>query len=139
MKIVKEYPPNIKYIEKAFKLHYGIIFAYGDTLYNPDDGKINKPLLEHEKVHSKQQGDNPDKWWGRYLVDIDFRASQEIEAYQRQYRVGKNEIKDREKLNLFAMGLARDLSSEMYGNIMNFNEALQVIKSNKNFKFKINV
>ena len=70
--ISNEYPPNYEEIKKAFNLVKGVVFTYGNTIYNPDNIKINKLLLEHEKVHIRQQGTNPEEWWKRYLIDKDF-------------------------------------------------------------------
>ena len=136
MKISKEYPPNYKIISETFKLHKGIIFTYGDTIYNPDNGNIDKPLMEHEKIHLKQQGNEVDKWWIRYLADSDFRLSQELEAYQRQYRVAK-EILSKGKLFNLLRFISNDLSGEMYGNIISFQEAMEAIKSNNKLSFNI--
>lgn len=137
MKIKKEYPPNYEEIKKAFKLHEGIIFTYGDTIYNPDDRYIDKPLEKHEEVHYKQQGDNPKEWWQRYLVDVYFRLSQEVRAYQIQYRTAKSINKDREKLNKYAHLLALDLSGVMYGKIISYQDAIIAIKSKQTFIFKV--
>ena len=128
MKIVKDYPPNYDIIAKTFNLHKGIIFTYGDKIYNPDNGNIDKPLLEHEKTHTKQQGNDIDGWWDKYLTSQEFRLSQELEAYQRQYRVAKNFYKNRNDVFNLLKKTAMDLSSDMYGNIIGFSEAMGLIK-----------
>ncbi len=137
VKIKNEYPPNIEDIKKHFTLHKDIVFAYGDTLYNPDNATIDKPMLRHEKTHCKQQGDNPKEWWDRYLVDVDFRLSQEVEAFQWQYRVAKSEIKDRESLNRYLNCLAKNLSSKLYGDLITFSEAMEAIKAKEIYKFNV--
>lgn len=128
MDIIIDYPPNYEQIKKVFKLHKGIMFAYGNKIYNPDNGGVDKPLLEHEKIHLKQQGNNPKKWWDRYLTDNDFRLSQELEAYKRQYRVAKNFYKSRDNVFTLLKNIARDLSGDMYGNIIDFSNAMKLIK-----------
>ena len=127
MKIVCEFPPNYKLLAKNFKLHSGVIFTYGDTLYNPDGGDIPNHLEKHEETHKKQQGDKIEEWWNKYIDDKDFRLSQELEAYQRQYRVAKNEMSRNELFNLLRK-IATDLSSELYGDLISFNEAMNLIK-----------
>ena len=128
MKIVQEQPPIRIEADKVFRLPPGAIFTYGDVIYNPSGNPIDLPLYKHEEVHSKQQGDTPDIWWVRYLNDNAFRISQEIPAYQAQYKEAKKYIKDRNQLASFAMALAKDLSSAMYGNAIDFQTALKKIR-----------
>ena len=121
--IREEYPPNYEDIKKFFKIENdkGVIFTYGDTLYNPHKLELQEHLLIHEKVHSNQQL-KPKEWWNRYFIDRDFRLEQELEAYIAQFafikRIATNKIV-KEALRR----LASDLSSEMYGNIISFQEA----------------
>lgn len=137
MKILIEKPPNYNRIKTFFVLKRGTIFTYGDTIYNPDGGTIDEPLMVHEEAHSRQQGDKPRDWWNRYFVDSDFRASQEVEAYQMQYREGKKLIKDRNRLFRWLCVLAEELSSPLYGSIMSKNQAIEAIKSEKLYRFKV--
>lgn len=127
MNIKIEYPPNIKDLEKAFTLTNRIVFTYGDTIYNPNNGYLEEAIIKHEEVHSKQQGDNPQEWWDKYLKDVDFRLEQELEAYKVQYKTIQLTLKDKGRLFQYAMGLARDLSSGMYGNIIATDVALNKI------------
>lgn len=129
-------PPNIEEIKKFIPIDATTVFAYGDTIYNPSGGPIDKPLLEHEKVHIKQQ-ENPKEWWFRYLRDLNFRLSQEVEAFQRQYRVAKTITKDRNQLFTYSNLLARNLSSKLYGELITYTEALNAIRSKKTYKFKV--
>lgn len=139
MKIVKEYPPNYDEIAKKFTLHKGIVFTYGNILYNPDWGYIDEALIKHEETHMRQQAEiGVEKWWELYLLFADFRCSQEVEAYQNQYREIKKTVKDRNKLDKALRWLAMQLSHEMYGNVMTFQEARLAIKSEKLMKFDVN-
>jgi hypothetical protein len=138
MKIINQYPPNFEIINQAFKLHKGIVFTYGDIIYNPDNGPIDEPLMNHEKTHSQQQAEyGVEKWWDRYLADPAFRASQEIPAYQNQYKLACKLIKDKNRLFNYTSALAKDLSGEMYGKLMTFDQALEAIKNPVLYKFKI--
>lgn len=128
MKIKHKYPPNIEKIRAVFPLHRGIIFTYGDTLYNPDRGTIDEALIKHEETHTRQQGDDPDKWWERYFVDVEFRAEQELEAYQNQYKYAVDNY-SRPQRRLLLKQISKDLSSAMYGNIMTKEKARDLIKS----------
>lgn len=131
MKIVKAVPPNYFDICKVFNI-FGknrIVFTYGDTIYAPNKGgAISDNVKVHEKTHQKQQGDDPKGWWDRYLVDTQFRLDQELEAYRKQYRffISKNHnINDQFR---FLDIIAGDLSGEMYGNIISFEEARELLK-----------
>lgn len=138
MKIVQDYPPNIEAIKKRFDVPYEACFTYGDTLYNPHGGAIDEALMKHEETHMRQQKKiGVEKWWEFYLGSRDFRLSQEIEAYQNQYREQKKYYKDRNKLNRYLQRLAQDLSSEMYGKIMTLSEARKVIRSDITMKFDL--
>lgn len=128
MKIVQNFPPNIEAIKSKFNLHKGVIFTYGDTIYNPDNGDIDEPLLTHEQTHFVQQGTDPKFWWEMYLNDPEFRYRQELEAYRHQYRKFCQLRKDRNERNRFLTRIAQDLSSEIYGNLCTFNEAMREIK-----------
>lgn len=134
MKIVIENPPNIELIKQRFNLIKGLVFTYGDTIYNPDDGFIDAPLLFHEATHSVQQGEQPEKWWHRYLIDDDFRFVQELEAYQNQYKKYCELFKDRNAQARFLDRIATDLSSEIYGSFCTKRDAIRCIKNNTKFK-----
>jgi hypothetical protein len=137
MKISYSYPPNIKEIKTAFgQIGENVIFTYGDTIYNPNKKYLDVPLLCHEAVHSEQQGVNPGRWWRLYLKNPYFRLSQEVPAYQIQFREAKRFSKDIEALNKYATALAEALSGPMYGGIMTFGEALLAIKRKRLYTFK---
>lgn len=134
MKVAYDYPPNIDAIRAEFDLPTGVIFTYGETLYNPDHGVIPPDLMAHEETHQRQQGDDPAGWWKRYLEDVEFRISQEVEAYQNQYnhykmnRCMKNGKLKVNRLRQFAYQLATYLSSPIYGEVITRQEALEKIK-----------
>lgn len=131
MKIIKDFPPNIAEIRKVFNLKDPyIIFAYGDVIYAPAGQKIEDHFIKHEQVHQKQQGEDIEGWWNKYLKDTRFRLSQEIEAYQVQYQY-LNKIASRPVRRNWLKVLAKDLSGEMYGNIISFQEAKQLIQNEK--------
>jgi hypothetical protein len=123
MKIINENPPNIEAIQTKFKLHKGVIFTYGDIIYNPDKGEIDEFILCHEQKHCEQQGDKPNEWWNKYLIDPEFRIKQETEAYGEQYKFIKDKIKEKKIVNIMLERLAGTLCGEIYGNVLTFNEA----------------
>lgn len=129
MKISISNPPNIEEIQKAFNLTgRDIIFTYGDTIYNPGGGYVDPPLETHEGTHSRQQGGDPQEWWGRYLVDVDLRLSQEVEAYKAQYKHYKNTGHTKKQCSSFLDTLAKSLSGPIYGNCVNFKTARKLIR-----------
>ena len=132
MKILQANPSNLHKILKAgLKPSNKTIFTYGDTIYNPSGEDIGPLLMKHEETHSRQQGNDPEEWWAKYLESTDFRLEQELEAYQSQYRAAKSIVRDRNKLFNFLKALATDLSGEMYGNVLTFQDAITKIKNAK--------
>lgn len=136
MKIVKAYPPNIDQIRARFKINNRVVFSYGDILYNPGGGHVDDSLMEHEKTHSEQQGDDVEGWWQEYIENKDFRFGQEVLAYQKQYqwfkenRCQKPNGKIRhERLRKLLVRIAKDLSGEIYGFGITYEEAKKVIKN----------
>ena len=131
MKIYKddrnEFPLLDKVVERfelTLKDLENVIFTYGDTLYSDRD--LSLGLQAHELTHVFQQLKMGVKeWWEKYLSDDEFRLSQELEAYQRQYQVLKEKNVVTAKMD--ATRTAGDLSSKMYGGIIEFEEARMLI------------
>ncbi len=110
------------------------VVTYGDTIYNPGQIRIPPHLEKHEETHSKQQGKNPDAWWSRYIADPYFRIDQEAEAYARQYDFICKGAKDRNYRTRLMPELARTLSGPLYGNIIDTNAAVKLIKDKSKTK-----
>lgn len=127
MKIVNDFPPNIAAIAKKFPIHgFNPVFTYGDTLYNPSGGPISDDLMAHEQTHERQQqAIGVEQWWAMYLEDETFRLTQETEAYRAQYKAVQD--KPRNWRRLFLQAIARDLSSKLYGSIINTKQAKELI------------
>lgn len=134
MEILVENPPNYKLLKEALPLVKENLFCYGDTIYNPHNNYVDPIVEKHEAVHSRQQGNNPEEWWQRYIVDSAFRFTQEAEAYQDQYKNLRKITKDRNKLFRWLHQLAIDLSSPVYGSVCSYQEAIKVIKGKDKFK-----
>ena len=133
MDVIIAQPPNLKDIQKAFPAivgKKGIVYTYGNLIFNPDGGEIDEPLQFHEATHSLQQdGLGVERWWHCYLTDPGFRLQQEIEAYQNQYRRYCELVKDRNRRAVFLNRIAVDLSSSQYGNIIDLHSARQRISN----------
>lgn len=129
MKILNEYPPFWQDILDAGMSPANTILAtYGDTIYNPSASDIPEHLMMHEKVHSLSQGDDPQKWWNRYLTDPYFRIDEEVEAYREQYKFICKSVKDRNRRAQILSQLATSLASPMYGSIITHQGAAQFIQ-----------
>jgi hypothetical protein len=131
MKISKLYPPHWDFIGRMFPeaKEYKAIFAFGDTIYNPFGAEITPDLEVHEEVHSKQQGDNPFDWWYRYATSKDFRLSQELDAYAKQYRFVIDTLGSSKLTDWLLDKCAESLSSELYGLNINYGEARSKIRN----------
>jgi hypothetical protein len=125
--LAHSYPPNIGEIKKVFPIYPGVVYTYGDTLHAPDGGLVSLDLAAHEEVHSKQQV-NPEEWWSKYLVDPEFRTSQEVEAYRAQYQFYCKHFKDRNQRARFLHKIACDFSSKLYGGCITYQQAIIEIK-----------
>lgn len=138
MKIVNDNPPNIDDIKALFVIPDSACFTYGNTLYVPNGAHIDDALFAHEETHERQQAIlTPEKWWKFYLLSPEFRISQEVEAYQNQYRVMKERIHNREELNRALLHLAKALAGPMYGNSISVTEATAAIRSRKRIIFDL--
>ena len=129
MSVVKNYPPNFTIISRTFNIRgKAVVFTYGQTIYNPQGGAIADHLEVHESVHGRQQGDDPKSWWDRYLREPKFRLEQEVEAYAYQYAFVKHqEWGDKTEQN-FLQAIASDLSSPIYGKVVTYQDAEDMIK-----------
>lgn len=133
MRIVYELPPARVYkaCVKQFGVSFddGVVWTYGDTIhtkYPINDGS----LIEHECTHIKQQKKiGVIEWWDKYLEDEEFRFTQELEAYQAQWKWIKKNVKGRNDQFKMLTKIARDLSGTMYGNLITYQEALTKIKN----------
>ncbi len=118
----KEFPLLERYRE-VFDITDRTIFAYDDVIYC--DGKLPPDLIIHEKVHHEQQKRiGLDLWVEMFIKDPQFRLDQEIEAYTKQLR----SINNRAYRWQVYLSSARALSSSLYGNIISYREALEVLK-----------
>lgn len=130
MIIKPEFPPNIEDIKKVLKPSKNAVFTYGNTLYCPnlkENELLNEYLLEHEEVHMGQQVSDPEEWWSLYLTEPAFRLKQEVEAYRAQLKAFKRKNFDRNLQTRFALRLAADLASPMYGSIVDGRTAFKLI------------
>jgi hypothetical protein len=122
MKIVHATPPNFEEILKTFPRagDFGVIFAYGDTIYNPSAVEISPPLMAHEEVHGYRQRTRVDLdvdqctqlWWHEYLTDPEFRYREEVAAHVAEMAVMMP--RDRNARALLLVHTAKRLVAPLY-------------------------
>lgn len=117
--ILVERPPNFEQILKAFPNAGGdgVIFAFGDYIYNPSGKPIPEPLLRHESVHQSRQlkgtgafGDfahGPEAWWTAYINDAEFRYREELLAHVAEYKAQLHGIDRNQRAKLLTATAAR--------------------------------
>lgn len=118
----KEFPLLEEY-QKKFKITLQTIFAYSPYIYH--NYALSKDLIIHEQTHIKRQNEQGlDIWVHNYLNDDEFRLKEEIIAYLAQIW----SIKDRNLRLKVRVRSAKDLSSALYGNIITYEEAFDILK-----------
>lgn len=128
MKIINDFPPNIKEIKNVLTLTGEELFAWGDIIFNPSGAKVPNQLLAHEHIHSTQQSNDIQVWWDRYLIDKQFRLEQEIEAHKVEYRVFCSSEPNRNRRRIYLKIISKRLSSRMYGKMITFGKAKAIIR-----------
>ena len=131
-RILTVFPPNFAEINRAFKTHdREVIYAFGDTIYNPRRIKIPPYLIAHERVHLGRQlvfdGGAPE-WWRRYIDDPKFRLDEELPAHIAEYQQICSVAADAPAVMAKALDrIATRLASPLYGNLVGVAEAKERI------------
>lgn len=126
-------PPVYEAVRKAWGLDWetrGVVMVYGDTIHQSFPEKMDPDLYVHELVHVRQHTAYPggaEAWWKRYMEDKTFRIDQELEAYRTQYKWCQENV-DRNTRRAILKHCAKDLSSDLYGNVMTYDQAVDLIK-----------
>lgn len=125
MRILVEYPPLYEEIVRAFPAAKGggVIFAWGDTIYNPSNILVSRELVAHEMIHGTRQGDNVTAWWSRYLVDPTFRLAEELPAHQAEYWAYHQRHGNSRKRSQYLDEVAQKLASPLYGSLLSVEQA----------------
>jgi len=114
--------PYLKEYRKKFKVTDRTIFAYNKEIYS--NYPLSEDLSLHEVKHIEQQNRiGADVWVKRYLNNDQFRLNEEVEAYKAQLDF----IKDKNQRYKLKILCARTLSSDLYGNIIEFDKALKLL------------
>ena len=116
-----EFPLILEYA-KVFKITNKTIFAWDGCIYC--DYELPDYLLAHEQIHLEQQETlGLESWLNGYLKDPQFRLDMEVEAYLEELDF----IKDRNFRSKIRVESAKALSSSLYGNIINYEDALKLL------------
>lgn len=148
--VVIDNPPNIEKILAVFPTakQPGVLFSWGDKIYNPSGYPIPIPLLDHEAVHGYRQGGGdgsgavlggddftgtgctttPELWWKAYLESPEFRLEEELVAHQAEYQSYCKFIKDREQRNRFLHRTALRLSGPLYNRMISYMDARKALQ-----------
>jgi len=115
--------PLLDIYKEVFPVTEDTIFAFDHVIYT--NNSIPEHLFIHETVHHEQQDRiGLTKWVQDYLHDDEFRLKMEVEAY----RVQLLSIKDSNARAKVWIESAKNLSSDLYGNIISYKEAIKLLK-----------
>lgn len=117
MKVLVENPPNFEQVVAVFPEAAGkVLFAWGDTIYNPKRVYIPNHLLAHEAVHGMRQlgFGGIETWWDKYLIDEEFRYLEELAAHKVEYAIQAQSLGDRNARAKLLMATAARLVAPLY-------------------------
>jgi hypothetical protein len=118
LKIEVAKPPLFDEIVKVFPkaTEYGVIFAWGDTIFNPSGIGISNPLRCHEEIHGERQRiKGVENWWQDYLTNQNFRYAEEVLSHIAEYRAQLPRCYgDRNRVAQLRMATARRLIAPLY-------------------------
>lgn len=112
-----ERPPNFERIHAAFPDadKHGVLFAYGEFIYNPSGVFIAPWLRAHEMRHCARQWQaGPKAWWEKYITDDEFRYGEELLAHVEEYIWQARQTKDRNQRAKLEMRTAARLVAPLY-------------------------
>lgn len=129
--IIHDRPPNFDEIHAVFPgaSGEGVIFAYGDAIYNPSGQELPPEIIAHETEHCvRQMSMGVEKWWDRYLVDPDFRYDEELVAHRAEWKCLKNRLSSRQQRRAALQFVAKKLAAPLYGRMVTKERALKDIR-----------
>lgn len=112
-----ERAPNYEQILAAFPdaSKPGVLFAYGEAVYNPSGVSISKAVLAHEYRHCARQFQGRQvQWWEQYIVDSEFRYHEELLGHVDELKVLLSNVKDRNLQYQLLTRTALRLSAPLY-------------------------
>ena len=128
--IIRSAPPNYPEIIRVFPqaTRQTVIFAYAPNIYAPHSRPVPPELIAHEKVHiARQEAAGVDRWWARYLVDPEFRYTEEVLAHRAEYRALCEMNDNRHARRSALKSIAKKLAAPLYGNMVSVAQAMEDI------------
>lgn len=135
MRIIRAFPPLYTEIAAHFPIkgRTGILFAWGDRIYNPSGVKLQPWIIEHEKVHGLRQlsdtslptpEDSVRKWWTQYIQSPQFRIQEEVPAHQAEWEAFSSQgaMRHEDQAHYLEAMIDR-LSGPLYGSLVSKQEA----------------
>lgn len=107
-----------------------VLFAWGDTIYNPRNAEVSSALKCHEGVHGQRQKAHPggvEGWWRRYIEDPQFRIDEELPAHRAEYKASIQHVRDRNERYRALAFIAEKLASPLYGRLLTPSAARRLI------------
>lgn len=129
LEVIEDWPPNIDAIDEVLHVRHrpGIIYCYGRRIFNPWKITVDQYLMAHEEVHADRQTD-PEGWWRRYLVDVEFRFQEELPAHIAQAKAFAAANGERWRRRAYVSQVAKTLSGPIYGHLISFEKARQILR-----------
>ena len=135
--IVQDYPPLYDEISQAFNLYPndGVIFSWGERIYNPGNEIIPPQLIAHEAVHGRRQVKGPCcadvniiNWWRQYINSWEFRLDEEIPAHRAEYQWFMDNGNRSQRRSALKRTAAR-LGAPLYGGIITPAQAMNILRT----------
>jgi len=138
MKIIRAYPPIYSTLVTHFPIKgkQNILYAWGDTIFNPSGHPVPQWLHDHEAVHGQRQlaiaaaapfSAPIYRWWDQYIMDTQFRLSEEILAHRAEWKSFVKHNLTLGKQEDYLRGMVERLSGPLYGKVISPKAALQEI------------
>lgn len=115
--------PLLKLYSDIFPINDMTIFAFDNTIYT--NYQLTADLYVHECTHIAQQNKiGLQEWLYDFLYEPERRLQIELEAYRKQLA----SIKDGNHRLKVRIQSAKTISSPLYGNIISYDEAYNILK-----------
>lgn len=142
MRSIKALPPNWSHISEAFPFIRGkpnILYAWGNSIYNPSGVIIEPWIMAHERVHGERQlnytvgvpgpwseNNAIRTWWRHYILSPQFRLQEEILAHQKEWEIAQKFL-SKKKAQRYLVTISQRLASPLYGNLISAPDAQATI------------
>lgn len=133
MQIVVSYPPMIDEIDAKFRVkrRHGIIYSWGDTIFNPSGVHIRPELIAHEEAHgARQRNADLKAWWELYIESPSFRLAEETPAHVAELRYLVDHAPSRQLRRGALKYVAQRFAALLYGPMITVSKARRILSKN---------